>query len=163
MSISIAIIGLVIIALFVLPFFLVGVGKNKGQKHLKQALLKIAEEHSCNISEYELWTSSAIGIDETTNNLFFVHLHNDIETAKHIKLSDFRICKINNYSRVTKDREGNHTAIDRLELELTPFEKVKPVTILEFFNADDSKLYSNELMMVEKWAQIINEKLNLKK
>jgi len=149
--------------MFVLPFLLVGIGKDKGQKQLKQVLFRIADENNCKLSKVELMSSSAIGIDETTDDLFFIQTYNGIETAKHIKLSKFRSCKINNYSRSMKDTEGNHTAIDRLDIELTPLEKGTSSIILEFFNSEGSTLFSNELAIVEEWEQIINKKLNTRK
>lgn len=163
MSISIIIIGMLVIAMFILPFLLVGIGKNNGQKQLKRALYKVASDNNSTLSKVEFMSSSAIGIDENTNDLFFVQTYNGVETFKHLKLSKFKSCKINKYGREVKDREDNHTAIDRIDLELIPVEKGKSSTILEVFNAEGSVLYSNELAIVEIWQQIINEKLTIRK
>lgn len=160
MSVSVIIIGTLLVAMFVLPFFLVGIGKNNNQKQFKTILANLAEEHSCKITQSEFWTDSAIGLDEATNDLFYVHSYSGKPMGQHINLSRYKGCKVNNYSRHVKDNLGNHTAIDRLELELTPLEKGKSHLILEFFSADGSKLFSNEFEVVEKWSKLINEKIS---
>jgi hypothetical protein len=157
---STILIGTFVVALFILPFFLVGIGKNKEKKHLKDALSKIAEENKCNISISDYWADSAIGLDEHNNHLFFVHTYNGKEMVQHLFLHNYRGCTVKNFSRNIKDSDGDHRAIDKLELELTPVERGKPIERLEFFNSEGNKLHSNELLATEKWRDIINKRVN---
>jgi hypothetical protein len=160
MSIAVLLIGIVLISLFILPFVLVGVGKNKEQKMLNRLLLKLAEDNNCKIAQSEFWTDSVIGLDETGKNLFFVHRVNSQDNSEHIKLTDVKSCSIRNHSRNVKMMEGNHMAIDKLELVFIKKEKNSPEVVLEFFNADGSKLYSDEVMLIEKWNKEVNSKLS---
>jgi hypothetical protein len=156
---STILIGTFVVALFILPFFLMEISKNKGKKHLKEALNKIAEDNKCNITQSEFWTDSAIGLDENTNHLFFVHTFNGKETIQHLLLQDYRNCKVNNISRNIKDRQGDHKAIDRIELEFSPIDKSKPETFLEFFNSEGNKFHTDELMVSEKWSGIVRKRI----
>jgi hypothetical protein len=159
MNITVIFIGIVLITLFILPFVLVGIGKNKEQKMLNSLLLKLADDNNCKILQAEYWSDSAIGLDETGNNLFFVHRGNSQVNSEYIKLADVKSCSIRNHSRNVKMMEGNHMAIDKLELVFMKKEKNSPETVLEFFNADGTKLYSDEVMLVEKWRKIVSSKL----
>jgi hypothetical protein len=158
---STILIGTFVVALFILPFFLFGMSKNKEKKHLKDALSKIAEENKCNISISDYWADSAIGLDESSNHLFFVHAYNGKEMVQHLFLHNYRGCTVKNYSRNIKDNVGDHRAIDKLELELTPVERGKPTERLEFFNSDGNKLHSDELIVTEKWSSIINKHVKI--
>jgi hypothetical protein len=156
---STIIIGILVVALFILPFFLMGISGNKDKKQLREALCKIAEENKSNLSLTEYWTDSAMGLDENTNHLFFVHTFNGKETLKHLNLKEYKFCKVNNFSRNIKDSNGDHRAIDKLEIELTPLEKGKRIELLEIFNSDGSKFHTYELAVAEKWTTIINKRV----
>lgn len=156
MNLSVLIIGTLVVALFLLPFVLAGVGKNKNLKHVKKVLMSIASEHNCNISKSDFWSDSAIGIDESKNEVLFVYISMGKQNVQYVKLANYKSCKINNFSRTVNDISGNHTAIDRLELELTPVEKEKPTVKLDLYSAERSKLYTDELEIAEKWASTLN-------
>lgn len=160
---STILIGILVIILFILPFVLVGVGKNKEKKHQMEVLFRTAEDFKCNISQYDYWTDSAIGLDEMANHLFFLHTSNGKEIVQHLLLQDFKCCAVKNFSRNITDREGDHRAIDRLDLEFTPIDKGKPIVHLEFFNSEGNKLHTDELLITEKWSGIVNNRIKNRK
>ena len=72
MDLSIAIIGLIIGALIILPtVYIANIGNYK-KKKLHRALKELAESQSCKISEYDHWKDSCIGIDKEKRRLFHI-------------------------------------------------------------------------------------------
>jgi hypothetical protein len=152
-------IGALVVALFILPFYLAGKSSNNDKKHLKRALNKIAEEHKCKLSQADYLSDTAIGLDENTNHLFFIHSFNGNETVQHLLLKEYKNCTVKNFSRNIKFRETDYRAIDKLELEFTPKDKGKAVVLFEFFNSEGSKLHTDELALAEKWTVIANKRV----
>ncbi len=153
------IIGVLLVALFLLPFILSGIGKDKDQFQLCQALKKNAGENGCSISQIEYWTDSAIGLAEGTNDLFYVHRHSGNEVVQHIKLTEIRYCRVRKIVRQIRDKRRTYSTIDKIELDLIPFDNSKPEIFLEFFYAEGSNYLNNELLLAEKWSKIVNTKL----
>jgi hypothetical protein len=160
MNITIIFIGIVLIGLFILPFVLFGVGKNKDQKALTKHLLKLAEDQNCTIHNIELFSDSAVGIDEAEKNVFFVSRFNSILCSEHIRLAEVKSCSIRNQSRHIKTIDGSRSVVDKLELVFIKKEKSSSEIVLVLFNAEGSKLYTDELILVEKWCKIISSKLD---
>lgn len=156
---STIIIGTLVLAIFTLPFFIVQYGNSSGRKHLKESLHRLANEYHCKVKVTDYWADTAIGLDEESAHLFFVHAFKGNEKAQHLNMSDYSGCRLKNLNRNIKDKQGDHRAIDRLEVELIPLVKGKPAASLEFFSSEGGKLHSNELMMAEKWVSLINSKL----
>ncbi|MBS4013274.1 MAG: hypothetical protein KGZ97_05865 [Bacteroidetes bacterium] len=154
-------VGILVAVLFILPFILLGIKKNKGGKHLKEALSKIAKENKCLITISEYLADSAIGLDEKANHLFFVHTFNGKETFQHLILSDYHHCEAKNISRNVKNSKGNFKAIDKIKLAFIPINQNKPIVDLDFFNSDENTNISDEIMVIEKWEKTINKRMKM--
>jgi hypothetical protein len=160
---STILVGIFVAVLFVFPFILLGRNKNKGGKQLKVALSNIAKDNNCTITISECMTGSAIGLDENTNHLFFVHTFNGKETIQNLFLNDFQNCEVKNISRKIKTSKGNLSAIEKIKLAFIPLDKNNPTVDLELFNSDENTSFTDELMVTEKWAKIINKRMEKKK
>lgn len=154
------IIGAIAIIICVLPFIMMSLNKRKKEKKILQSLSEISAKNSCQIDQYEILGSFAIGIDETKNFVFFYRLSKDTEIEQSIDLSEVKSCKIINTSRTLEGKGGNRKALDKLELSFMPTANDKPETKLEFFNADVSMQLYGEWESIEKWSKLINSRLN---
>lgn len=151
------IIGAIMIAICVLPIVLIYRSRKNTEKKLIQSLNNLAEKQHCKVSNLETWSNSAIGIDETTNMLFFYRQIKEKEIARNIKLSEISKCMVHNTNRNIK--EGNYSITEKIELVLSPKTKGNPDIALEFYDAEISAQLSGEPQLAEKWARNISGRL----
>lgn len=152
MDIQTNIIGLVILLLCLLPFFLMRIKNEKKRKQSFQVLVNIAISHLSLIEKSAFWNKSVIGIDTATRMLFFSKNADDRDSYTAIDLSKIQKCQL----VISKN---NTKLVDKLELKLESFDSSKPDTTLEFYNNSQAVLLVNELELLKKWHAIVNENL----
>lgn len=157
------IIGTITMIICALPFVMVNNSKKKREKIFLQSLLEIAAQNNCQIYQHEILGNFAIGIDETKNFVFFYSQIKDKENKQYVDMSETQSCKVINTSRTFKNKDGNQKVIERLALSFVPTAKNKPEIIIEFFNADVSLRLNGELQLIEKWSNLINDRLKNRK
>ncbi len=129
---------LVILLIGVIPFALMNRSNKKREREFLEALNKLAEENSSKISSHDIWSNSAIGMDEITNMLFFTIKAKGSQTVEQINIADIQKCKLINTSRNFSNNGVNSKIIDKLALVFTYFDK---------------------LQLAEKWSKMVNEKI----
>jgi hypothetical protein len=152
-------IALVLVAICVVPFILMGRNKKKRDKQLLQLLLNSATKENCKITQSEYLNDIAIGLDEANNKLFFFKKIEENEIAQHVNLLEMKSCGILNSNRPLDSKKHKDVIIEKIGLSFTPIEKNKTHTIFEFFNSEETMLLSGELQLAQKWAKIVNDKL----
>jgi hypothetical protein len=162
MKLSTIIIVASIIAISVILYIVVSMrSKNKEKKKL-QVLNDYASKHNCTITKNEIYSNISIGMDEKTNFLFFIKSNNDIDVLKHVNLSEIRNCKVVNTGRTVQFNKSSTTVIEKLNLCFYPVNKNKEQILLEFYNVElDGSILNGELQLIEKWTNILNNKLSL--
>ena len=161
MDLGVTLTGVIIVLLCIIPFVIMSQNsKRKKQKKL-QNLFDFAAKNQGNITQYDLWHKSSIGLDETNNTIFFVRTLQDKAITQVVKLEDIQKCQLINTSRALNDQDGHLKVIDKLELAFTPRDKQQAVIVLEFFKVDsDSLTLTGELQLAEKWTNLANAQLN---
>jgi ABC-type glycerol-3-phosphate transport system permease component len=149
-----------IVFIFVIPSIWIYISSLKKEKQLKNKLFQLAATNSCAISEFDFWKNSAIGLDKSRQRIFYVRDIKSKEEMKEVDLSEIQKCRVVNASRSLHNKNGNYTAIDRLELMFTFRDKNKPEVGLEFYNTThDSLSLAGEVQLVEKWSEIVDKEL----
>ena len=159
MNLGTAITGAIFIAIFMLPFVLMLHGRKKKEKQLVKSILAIANNHHCKISHQEISEEFAIGLDESANHLFFFKKTNDKEIAQHINLAEIKSCKVIKTANVTGDKEDNYKSIDKLDLQFSFLDKKNPDISFAFYNSEENFGLNGEIQIIEKWANIVNDRL----
>ena len=134
--------------------------KNKKSKEEKLSpLFNFARENNCEISMYDRWDKTLIGLHSSVNNkLFFIRKVADKEVKKIVNLSEIKNCRMAKTTRTASFNRENVIVTDKIELVLSPVEKSKPDVVMEFYNTDyDSLNLSGELQLAEKWVEILNK------
>jgi len=150
-----------VILFFVILYVYTGWSKKNKREKLIRKLLELAEKNSCQISDYELWNKSILGIDKEKNFVFGVKKYNDKETSQIINLADFQKCRVNESSRVVSTKESSNKVVDRIDVVLNNIDRNKPETTIEIYNtAYDPLFLVNELQVAEKWSNIISDKIS---
>lgn len=159
MDLETALIGLICIFVCAIPFVLTSRGRRKKEKLLLMSLKNLAEEKLGKITQHEVCSNYAIGIDETKNFVFF-QLRNEEETkAQFIDLSKIKKCSVLNIGNTASNSER---IIEQLNLELIPIDKKETKTVLNFYNSEQSFQLSGEFQSIEKWNLLINKMLDHK-
>ncbi len=156
MDIGITITGAIFIAICTLPFVLMARNNRKKEKLHFQSLSNIAAKQNCKITAYECCEEYIIGLDETSNFLFFFKQNKENETSQHINLSEIKNCKTINTSR----SNGNQKIIDKLELSFSFHSNNTSDIILELYNSKNRMQLGEDLLLIERWAKKINDRLN---
>lgn len=159
MNMGIAIIGILVVLISIVPIVLSNRAKRNREKRLQNEIAAMAKSHGCNLTHLDVLKDYAVGADESKNFLFFYRHLNGNETKLAVNLVDIQSCRVVNSSRTIGGRDSQYVITDKVALCLTPAVKSNPEIQLEFYNADDSTQLVGELDLVEKWAKIINSQL----
>ncbi|MCG1035975.1 hypothetical protein [Polaribacter sargassicola] len=153
MNLGTIIIGLVCIVICTLPFVLTSRNKKKKEKQLLNALTDFAKQNNSEITKHEVNQYFAIGLDESKKTISFLRKARESNKFLFVDLNSVKKCEINN---INKTLNNNEKIIDKLNLNLSAFNKKEPNITLEFFNADVSFQLANEYDSLERWNTIIN-------
>jgi len=161
MDVGLTIIVVILLAVCIVPFIIMGRNSKKKEKQILQSLHDLARKFNYTLSQFDLWNNAAIGADEGMNMIFFTKKNKAMEANESILLDAVQRCRIINSSRGVSKQGGHTQVIDKLELAFTYHDKTKAETILNIFDVDgDSLTVTKELYMAEKWNRLVNEKIN---
>lgn len=152
----------------IILFVIITRSKRKKEKQFFQPLNRLAEMDNCKISQYDIWNTSIIGIDNLSNHVFFIKNIFNNETSLSIKLSEILKCRLHevgqtvNIASRTVGIKGNVVkVIDKIELVFINRDKNKPDLVAEFYNKETGNPdLSGEFQMAEKWCKHVNDKIS---
>ena len=155
MDLETIIIGLASLALCIVPIFYFQSKQKAKKEKLLQEFMKLAQQHQLMVTQYDFWDPSyAIGIDTAKKILLYTRKGAEKDDVMLIDLSDVQQCKVNNLYR---DSVGGRT-IDLIELAFICTNS-KALKNLEFYNREINLNLNNELLLTEKWKNIVNVNL----
>lgn len=158
-----AVLGLILVAICVIPIYLIVRASRKAERNLLKAIKKIANQKSCKINHYDVCGKVIIGFDDIKNSIFFLKNSDENSagnsSSKVVELSDYKSCKVVKSKKGVKSNNGNNSDIDKLELVFEPVSNNKEAVSLEFYNLNDSHQLTIEPEIIEKWSKIINNRL----
>jgi hypothetical protein len=88
MDLGTLIVGLLSLAVCILPFAIINNNRKKGEKQILQSLSNIAIQHHCQITKHEICGEFGIGIDESKNFIMFFDKRKNKLIEQIIDLSD---------------------------------------------------------------------------
>ncbi len=155
---------LITFALFIVFCFIIFAINSRRKKakeaKFKKVIFALAEQNNCQITEYERWNNSVIGIDSVRNYVFVVRKTHDNETSQQVNLADFQKCHVSESSRIVITKEISNKVVDRIELVFSNINRNKPDTIVEFYNTTYDNLFlAGEPQIADKWSKIVNDKI----
>lgn len=152
------IIGAIFVALCIVPFILIQIGRNKRKNQKLKLLHNAAKEHNCVITQYEFEGDFLIGIDEINNYVFFSKYIEDTSETHYVDLATVQKCEVIYLHRTYTARDGEHQRIAKLELAFIPNPDGKRV-IFEFYNEETSMQIYGELQAIQKWSKLLNDRI----
>ena len=164
MDFATALIGIAVLAAITLPFLLMGRSQGKQDKQLQAALLQAAAQNGLNITQKDFWARKyGIGIDPTAGKLLYLKKKSEAIQTLLIDLTQVEKCRLVNLSRGVKTHQTASKVIEHLELRFTFHQPGSSEQILEFYNVDESLTMGREVLLLEKWNQLVQEQLTQKK
>lgn len=156
MDITSAIIGLISLALFIVPILYIQGKQKKGTKKLLDDYARLAEKHRLTISKSDSWNNCfVIGLDKAQSKLLYLKKQKEKEHVVLINLPDVETCTVTNLHRDV----NNNRVIDFIGLRFKLRGPKQAEQALEFYNKDESMYLSDELLLCEKWSAIVNANL----
>lgn len=156
MDLNTLIIGIVCLAIVVVPFLYFQINQNKKNQKVHADFIDVAEKQQLDISLSDFWDPSyAIGIDTDNLKLLYIKKNDGKDQQTIIDLSKVSRCGVNKLSRET---DGSKV-IDRIELVFTYRDHAYTVKSLEFYNRDENLILGHELNLCERWSTVINSSL----
>jgi hypothetical protein len=154
------IIGGAIALLFITLYLISRRSKRKKEKMFLGILYNLTGNIDSQITRYDIWNNLVIGVDDSTNHVFFIKNIFDDETFLSVKLSEILKCRVNEVSRTVTINGSGIKVIEKVELVFINQDKNKPDSVTEFYNQDSGKLdLSGELQLAEKWCKIANDNI----
>lgn len=142
MDITTLIIGVAIVALCVLPFWLSGNARKRREKKLTDALNEMAQLKSTTICNSEVCGNNSVGIDGSGRWLFYARCKGGLREC--IDLENVRACSI-----IDKpDTIGLSFATD-----------TKTDTYIEFYNSNVEATSDDESRLAARWHKIVADRL----
>ncbi len=160
MDLTVIIIGVTILAAFIVPTVLVSNSRNNKKKKFLKVMSDFAESKSCKIVEYDQWKDACIGMDKEKQKILYVHKNSGDYRKTEISLPEVLKCKIEGVNLTGNSISSNHKSIDEIELCFSYRDAGKPETSIEFFKIQkDFTVVDEDLKLAEKWHKIANSEL----
>ncbi|CAN5133944.1 hypothetical protein BH09BAC1_BH09BAC1_29960 [soil metagenome] len=153
MNIVSAIIGLIVVAAFILPFMLSGKSRKKNEKRLLASLQSLADKQNAPIGEHDFGTNFAIGVSKDGQHLFFTKGEEGKEVGKHLPLEQIQRCKSNTATHMVEVGKSKESVIDRLELVYQFKDNKQPDHIWILYNAADNTQLNDEIEVMRRWEK----------
>lgn len=152
---------IVIVALFIVPFFVFGGGaKGKIKKALTASLIELAKKNSCTISQTEFWNHNIMGLSKDGNKLLFATSSENLKKETVVDLNTVKLSRVNITSRSGEGKASNLRVIEKITLVLEPNNGNSPTIELRIYDSEvDGIVLGNELQIAEKWAVMTNEQI----
>ena len=142
MDITTLLIGVAIVALCFMPFWLSGNARKRREKQLNDAINEMAESKSTTICNSEVCGNNAIAIDGSGRWLFYARCKGGLREC--IDLESVRTCSI-----VEKtDTIGLSFVADNV-----------PEVYIELFNSNVEATSDDESRLAARWRKIVVERL----
>ncbi len=156
MNLEIILVGMVILAICIIPFVLMGINKRKKLKVLTDALNGFATKHQCNLSEHEAGGDFIFGLDAQKKVLFFYKNAHHQTSVEKMELVQVKHCRAVTLGSEVKSSEGTKRLTDKIELVFTMSSKDKPEIRWTLFDTLNEIILIEEQQLAERWAARVN-------
>ncbi|MBP7731720.1 MAG: hypothetical protein KA114_08810 [Bacteroidales bacterium] len=157
MDIANLIIGIVILAFFIVPVLLLSrSGKNKRNKLLKD-LEAEASNNGIILTESDVWNESALGFDSSSGTVIFVD-----ESKSEKEISIFNLADVKSFRTIPPVNSKESDIADlkkenRLALEFSFKKPGKSNIVINFYISGFGKMTEHEQKLFRKWSALFRD------
>lgn len=157
MDITTALIGLLVVALILIPFIAMGRKSGRNARELGSLLRDFAATHDGNITRMDYVRNMALGLDERERVLYFLKRTAEGNQTRRIDLNHVRDCRVVQTRRTVRQGGVADSFIESLRLAFSLAAVKQPDDIIELYNADETMQVTSELQLANKWASLVND------
>lgn len=150
------IVGAILLGMCLAPFVVIRYYNVRKTNKMKQALNRIAKEHSCKIGQHEFCGNIVIGFDENKKFVFFHNHKKEQPISQYVELANIQSCQVVKKTRNANGNKYNVEITERLELFFITANKTKETIKFVVFEEEANNQIVSELLLAEKWAKDIN-------
>ena len=153
--------GIFVAAVCILPLYYFYIVKKRQEKKIKNEFFAMGATSGITISEFDINTDFAIGIDSASGKIIFYSNRNEKKNIQVVDTSEVKKCIPIIQRR--NSGSGSSGSIEGLKL---CFEFKNPslsTVYFEFYKETDDSILANELKLLEKWENLLNLKLSKSK
>ena len=160
MDLSTTIIGLLLMALFLLPIvFIARTSRGKGRKYEKELFSEVSLNH-LTISEKDMWNEYAIGIDESNKRIIYIDWSGSESVTTVFNLNDVKTFTSVPHPKNIKDKNLKYYKnAGRLGLRFTFKESAAKELYITFFLPGFGQLSEEDVKLFEKWTAIVEKNI----
>ncbi|MBX0331854.1 hypothetical protein K3G39_01240 [Pontibacter sp. HSC-14F20] len=156
MDISTIIMGILAVALFIIPIYYIQHKQKSNVSKAKQPFLDAANQQGLQLGQHDFWNEQyGIGLDQSGNRLFYWHHDGQKPQETIIDLGAVKQSVVENMHREV----NSNRIIDTIGLRLSVSGTKSPNLYLPFYDKEGSMMLSGELQLAEKWNAIIQSKM----
>lgn len=149
-------IGLGLLAVFVLPILFLIWKQNTKEKNRLKSLKDLSIQHNLTTDTVENSATLLLGLDSNARKLLVIEPTNNMQ-HQVLNLNYIKNSKVSSHPF-----PDNPKLIKRISLDLSENKNDKKITEIIFYDEDDksSNSASERLVIAQKWHRIISEKLS---
>lgn len=161
MDITTTIIGLLLLALFIVPVIFLSKSGKKKKTRLSKDIQSEASRNNLSLTKFDSWNESAIGIDDKNGKVIYIDESHADKDVRIFNLKDVKSFKtfpdLTNKSRQNTDYKKE----PKISMGITFRDPSKSDLEITFYVPGFGKLKEEEKLLFEKWSEIIKKSLGL--
>lgn len=157
MDLASIIIGVIVIASFVVPVWLLNINKNKYKKAVTKRFKAQATSLNLNTDELEIWRERGLGIDKQNKTLFWAEGINGKADIKQLDIATIQSCKY--IATTAKDIRNKMDVLDKVYLRLVLNSPANEIKIISIYNSENEQFADDEIKRAKKWVDKITGSL----
>jgi hypothetical protein len=149
-----AIIGIISIAICLIPFIAMSIKRKKKEKMLLDTLNQIAINHNCTIQKKEICNNFAIGLDLQNKHVFYNKFNAENTLNLHVVLTQVKQIEIDKKSREYTSNMQTNQIIEQINLIFW----LKTGGKIQFPLYEDKTDFqlNGEIQLANRWVQVMN-------
>lgn len=143
------------VLLCTIPFILMNISHRKKVKQNLYILNREAAKYNLNLTRFNTWGNTSIGMDAQAGAVLFTKKTADGEITQQVILGNTAKCRVADIKRTQSDGDHHYSITERLDLVFETRDKKE--TAFSFFDIQhDGGMLTGELQMAEKWCTQVN-------
>ncbi len=159
MDISTTLIGLVMLALFVVPIWYAVQKESTENKYFLKTFMEEARKESLNITAYDRLHHALIGVDRTAQKVLFAEINDEQITTRVVNLDGLKSCAVFEVSSTKKTKHGKEKVIGGIDLQFVYFDPKRADVFVRFYDGQNDLAPDGEMQLAEKWNTLLQPKL----
>lgn len=157
MELSTTIIGLLILAIFVLPVILIARSGKGKSKRFEKEFFSETSRNALKISEKDFWNSYALGIDISQNKIMHVNWDGAERIVTIFSLNDIKNVESYPVQSVINKKDFDFKKAEGLSLRISFKDPSRKDINIAFFIPGFGQISDKEIKLFEKWSKIIRK------